>query len=383
MAADPDLRTVIMDPRSGFHELLETFGVEAEKVTIGGKKSLNILDIHQISERTSTKFPDMDPYTEKLETLMDVFHVFLDDTDNWDIKRAVLWKALQLAYKSKGITRKIGTHSETPPIMSDVRDKLADLADDPREHSGDDRMSEQEVSDWKQAASGLRTALHPFEPDGTLGHLGQQTEIDGLEPDSDTRLILLDLQQYEGGGKLPLMMKIIFDKVYQAAKALPKLNLIVDEAHHLLQNPEALDWLETAFRFSRHFKLSINLLTHSAEEFFVDPNSEEDKPNPKAKLIADMCTILVMLRTPGLSVDHGEMLGLTPKQTAFVRNCQAGDRDLGYSHALLSVEGQGTVPMKVEAISDTEMDAVDPPDPDPGDPDGSDELDDFEREIFA
>ena len=152
---------------------------------------------------------------------------------------------------------------------------------------------------------------------------------------------------------MPLTMKLLFDAIYERAKAPGRMIAAFDEVHHIMQNPGGLEWLERSVRYSRHFLLSLTLISQTAEEFFE---------HSKAKTIADNCPIKWLFRTTGLDVENGEKLGLSERQTQFVREgAQPGDRGRGYSTSLLSVDDLGTVPVRVEAINDAEIEAIDPP----------------------
>ena len=154
----------------------------------------------------------------------------------------------------------------------------------------------------------------------------------------------------------------MFDAIYERGKAPGRMIAAFDEVHKLLQTPGGLEWLSRAIRYSRHFLLSLVLISQTADEFFED---EEGNPNPQAKVIADNCPIKWLFRTTGLTDEHGEQLGLSPREIRFVRQATPGDRKRGWSHSLLSVDDLGTAPVRVEAINDVEENAIDPPEPTP------------------
>ena len=236
---------------------------------------------------------------------------------------------------------------------------LARYARDATEALGED-ASEREREKWADTAAELRMAMQPFREGGRYQHLNQPTDI-GLGRNSDKRVILLDIQQSEASGNMPLTMKLLFDAIYERAKGPGRMIAAFDEAHHFLQNAGGLDWLERGTRYSRHFLLSFILISQTADEFFA---------HEKAKTIADNCPIKWLFRTTGLDDEHGEMLGLTLRQSRFVRQATPGDRDRGWSHSLLSVDDLGTVPIRVEALEGEEP-VIDPA---PAQADGGDEV---------
>lgn len=338
---------MFVDPRGGFRGIVDAFGDDAESVTVGGKVGINPLQIEPTPRDVLDRVPDLDPLGQKIESVMDVFESLHDGMT--PMQRSVKSRAITDAYAYAGITRDPSTHGRDSPLLGDVDDVLGEYAKHPERVLGED-PSEREIEQWAQTAADLRMAMHPFSKGGRYEHLNQPTEI-GLGRNSDKRVILLDIQQSEASGNMPLTMKLLFDAIYERAKGPGKLMAVFDEAHHFLQNPGGLDWLERGTRYSRHFDLSLSLISQTADEFFV---------HPKAKTIADNCQMKWLFKTTGLTDEHAEMLGISERQAKFVRDATPGDRVRGYSHSLLSVDDLGTAPVRVESISERELDVVDP-----------------------
>jgi hypothetical protein len=369
LVRDRDVSAVIVDPRGGFRSLVDAFGIEAETVTVGGNVGINPLQISPTPDDVLDARPDMDPLGERMESAMGFFETAYAEGDSSGLsaqERAVLAEAMTDAYNQAGITREPQTHRRKSPLISDVDRALGRYARDPTTALGDDR-SDRELDNWAEMAADLRVALQPFREGGRYQHLNQPTDI-GLGRNSDKRVILLDIQQSEASGNMPLTMKLLFDAIYERAKGPDRMIAAFDEAHHIMQNPGGLDWLERSVRYSRHFDLSLTLISQTADEFFA---------HEKAKTIADNCPIKWLFRTTGLDDNHGEALGLTSRQNRFVRQATPGDRDRGWSHSLLSVDDLGTVPIRVEALEGEES-VIDPA---PAQANGGDEVAEATSEI--
>jgi type IV secretory pathway VirB4 component len=196
--------------------------------------------------------------------------------------------------------------------------------------------------------------LQPFRGNGQYSHLNGRTSVD-----LDNRLTLLSLEQSEESETLPFEMTLLFDLLYEYNKRPGRTINAIDEAHQLLQNPASLNWLERSLRYSGHFDASFAMLTQSAEDFLV---------NPAARTIASNCSIKVYFRDKGMTTDHGDYLGLSPREVRFVNQATPGDRARGYSQCLLDVDGHGTRPLRVEGLP-SELEIIDP-------------LDDDEREAL-
>jgi type IV secretory pathway VirB4 component len=327
LARDRDISGVIVDPRGGFRELIEAFGLDAEAVTVGGDRGINPLQIEPTPAGVLENHPDMDPLGERIESVLAFFealHAESDAGSGLDAgDRAVLDRAISQTYNDAGITKDPATHSRDSPLPEDVDRILGEYASDPATALGED-ASDREREKWADRAAELRMAMQPFRDGGRYDHLNQPTNI-GLG-EGGSRIVLLDTNQSEDSDAMPLTLKLLFDAIYERAKGPGRMIAAFDEVHKLLQTPGGLDWLSRAVRYSRHFLLSLVLISQTADEFFED---EDGNPNPKAKVIADNCPVKWLFRTTGLTDEHGEKLGLSDREIRFVRQATPGDRKRG------------------------------------------------------
>jgi hypothetical protein len=373
LARDRDISGVIVDPRGDFRELIDAFGLDAEAVTVGGERGINPLQIEPTPQDVLDERPDMDPLAEKIESVLGTFealHAESNETSDLDAAdRAILSSAIKQAYADAGITKDPATHARDSPLPEDVDAVLGEYASDATTALGED-ASDRELDKWADRAAELRIAMRPFRDGGRYDHLNQPTNI-GLGRDG-SRIVLLDTQQSEGSDGMPVTQKVFFDAIFQQGKSPGRVIAAFDEVHKLLQIPGGLKWLSRAVRYSRHFLLSLVLISQTADEFFED---EDGNPNPQAKVIADNCPIKWLFRTTGLTTEHGHKLGLSDREIKFVKQATPGDRKRGWSHSYLTVDDLGTAPIRVEAINDTEEHAIDPPEPTSDGESGGEESD--------
>jgi hypothetical protein len=373
LARDRDISSVIVDPRGDFRELIDVFDLDAESVTVGGERGINPLQIEPTPQDVLEERPDMDPLAEKIEGVLGTFealHAESDETSDLDAAdRAILSSAIKQAYAGAAITKDPTTHARDSPLPEDVDAVLGEYASDATTALGED-ASDRELDKWADRAAELRIAMRPFRDGGRYDHLNQPTNI-GLGRDG-SRIVLLDTQQSEGSDGMPVTQKVFFDAIFQQGKSPGRVIAAFDEVHKLLQIPGGLKWLSRAVRYSRHFLLSLGLISQTADEFFED---EDGNPNPQAKVIADNCPIKWLFRTTGLTTEHGHKLGLSDREIKFVKQATPGDRKRGWSHSYLTVDDLGTAPIRVEAINDTEEHAIDPPEPTSDGESGGEESD--------
>jgi hypothetical protein len=264
----------------------------------------------------------------------------LNEADEW-LEQAVTPDAYAEASAASG-TATAATDGGTP----------AD-SDTPGSHAWMDENAEFEIpdqtaEDWKHHASGLKIALQPFRPGGTLGHLGQPTDIDI----TDSNVTYLDFQASDTETEMSLMTKVLFNAIYERAKTTDKrVVLPIDEAWRLIKNSESLTWLEQGTRFSRHHDLSIQFITQTLDEFYEREGAKFILDNSATKILHNL--------DGGLTNEQANHLDLTDREANYVNNATMGETGAGYSQALLMVKEEGKYPLRVEALPE-EIPLIDP-----------------------
>lgn len=341
----PDVDVVMLDPLEGFVGVNKALG--GNRIVVGGNVGINPLEIHETPAHILEQAGDgLDPYSAKLKDVMAFFETFFamrgDNLD--DERRGVLEKAVQKAYADKGITRDPDTHGRDSPTLDDVMNNLEEMAQSPEKFTRSE--AEQEMDRISQFASDLLVGMQPFSEGGEFENLTKDTEIDI----TDSRISYLDLQQQEGSGGTGLMMQLLFNTVYERAKQTEnKMIFVIDEARYIMKDAASLEFLEQAVRHSRHYDLSIQFVTQTVDEFFAQDEAEA---------IANNCALVQLNRVAGLDDETAiNKLGLNRKQADYVRNATPGDKERGYSEALLGVEGDW-YPIHIKA-SEAEAKVVD------------------------
>lgn len=339
-AAYDDVIVFILDPLQGYRNIVQH--LDGEHVLVGGDQGLNPLEI-RAPEDPNELDADADPLGQKMESVLNFFRTFLELNDkqlNNDEFEAISF-AVHQAYRNQGITPDPATHNNPSPTVQDVRDILADMAENPAEFAETD--SEKEVDLWRNRASSALAKLQEFKEGRELHHLARETELNIFDDD----VVYLDLSRQEGTGGLGLMMQVLFEQVYQRAKETDKKVLFcIDEAHYIMKDSESLDFLVQAIRHSRHYDLGVNFITQTAREFLV---------NDKAETIADNCIIKLFHKTEGLDAEAGYELGLDDPTIQYVRQAKEGSKERGYSEALLGVDGNF---MPIQVHPEGELEAM-------------------------
>ena len=343
---DPDTIIIMLDPLQGFAGVNDA--LDGERITVGGTRGLNPLEIQPTPPEILDSVPDLDPWAEQLSRTMTFFETFFEvvATNPLADRKQTLRRGLQEAYDRKGITRDPATHSRSSPTVDDVISVLESLLAEPASFG---YATEGEQATVRDDAQALLKDLRPsFREGGDLANLARETEFD-----LDSPAVYLDLHQEEGArgrGETSLMMQVLFNAVYERAKQTDKkVVFAIDEAHYLMNDATSLSFLETAVRHSRHYDLSLHFITQTGGEFAL---------TPETRTIASLCSMTVIHRVNEEAEKLAEWFDLSEREVNWVRTAKAGNEEDGYSEALLGIDEEGWFPLRVRA-SEYEVSAID------------------------
>ncbi|WP_435180958.1 VirB4 family type IV secretion system protein [Halorussus sp. AFM4] len=331
VAKKEDTMLIILDPLEGFVGVSKALG--AERITIGGSRGLNPLEIRQPPEHLQeSAAADQDPLSSKIKDVMSFFDNFAHNQGlELGAARTQLNSAVKEAYTERGITHDVETHGKESPTILDVVDILEDMADNPGEYTV---RTDEEIETVREHATTLISYLRPF-VDGQYENLARPSEFDLRGED----VVYLDLSQQEGsGGGSGLMMQLMFSLVYERAKETEK-NVIfaIDEARYLMREAKSLEFLGQRVRHSRHYDTSIRFITQNIRDFF---------DHEEAESIINNSFIKVLHRTEEIE-DWQDTFDLNDAQVGFVKGARTGEG--GYSEALVEIDSQW-YPMQVYSL---------------------------------
>lgn len=339
-----DLVIFMLDPLRGFQPVSRL--LDGAEILVGGNFNLNPMRIKKTPEEILERVPDIDPYGENKQNLLDFFDMYFNIQDReLGESRDVLSMAIDETYERAGITPNVETHDKQSPTISALIDVIAEMTTDTEQFAQAD--SEALIDDIEHHAARLLRAFNQFEDGGQYDNLARQSNLD-LETED---VVYFNLSQQEGSGQIGLMMHLLLSDVYERAKQTDaKTMFCIDEAHYIMSDAKSLDFLEQAVRHSRHYNLSINFITQTLEEFFSHEQSAA---------IVQQCSIKRIHRLDsGLTDEITETLNLNPAHVNFVQNAQPGSEDTGYSEALVGVDEHGYVPTRIYP-SEFELNAID------------------------
>jgi hypothetical protein len=348
-AAYRDFQQFIVDPLGDFDGVANC--LDGEMFVINGTESINPMEIKETPpEAIEESGGQINPWSRKKEELKWFFTTFFqqmggENTSLNNKELAMLDTAITQTYNKKGITEDIATHHKESPTIMDLIETLEDMVENTTNYTNTD--VERERQQREEIAVSLLLSFDPFREGGEFHNLAQSTDIDI----TGERTVYLDLSQIdENSDDLGVMMKLLFMKIYQEAKNTDnKVALTIDEAHKVMRDSDVTSGLEEMFRHSRHFDLSINLISQTPEEFY---SSET------VQAISKQCTIRRFHRVQNIDEEVAkDILELNDQEINYIQNCEMGKGKKDFSQALLKIgdENDRSIPLRIYGTRDEQI----------------------------
>lgn len=343
----PDFKTWVLDPKSDFRDLAEKIG--GEVIEFGGDTKVNPFDLKAGAVHNPEK-----AWQNKMRMLLGMFRTYFGDEWSREFEGALL-RIIRLAYYKYGITPDTDTHHKVPPIMQDVMDISYRIANrqaplnhielERGAHPNQDeiwkrmkeeqqRMGEQDI----RFAEILYNSLETFRSGGLNSNLNGRTNVD-----FDSTLVVFDMSEFADSNEAPLMMYVLLDLVYQhCSRSKNDDMLVADEAHYILNNRDALEFLNIFVRHHRHSNTRISLLSQTCSEFIVDKG--DDDLRREIYKTADIKRIFYHKNLNEETIDFHD---LTTSEQNFITRAQQGNAG-DYSECLMEITGAGKIPCEVD-----------------------------------
>jgi type IV secretory pathway VirB4 component len=364
--------SIVVDPRNAFGDLCNAF--DGDRIVVGGDTRFNPLEITETPQRLTDEVEDLNPYSDKRRSFIGFAQTFFSESESEKglstLELNILREAFDETMARAGIyPTQLTTHSKPSPTIPDLKAVLWEIEQDV-EGFLDREETDRTIENWEQAANRIRSAFEPFRPPVPCNE-HKPAPIDDRNPDpeeyveqdcsdckmggaysnlalpskfsiANSKFVYVDVQQTENDRTSPLMMKLVWDAIYNRVKESEHpVYTIIDEFHRILNNEGDLDWLENEYRHARHFDNAITVMSQSAADFFG---------HEKAERIVEMSANSLAFRTENMSDEHGEKLGFNSHEVYWINNCQAGDSDKGWANAILKAGDNDPIPLTVQAL---------------------------------
>jgi len=339
---NPDYPVWALDPQGDFRSLAEEIG--GQIISFGGDTKINPLEIKETAIKHVA-----DPYRDKVRTVLGMYRTHFGDEWNQTLE-AVLTRIIRLAYLKYGITVNSETHHKTPPIIQDHANIAREIAD---KNAPLDFMTlepgatknQEEV--WNEIATIQRRmsardaevaryifdSLESFHRGGVNANLNGRTNVDFDEP-----FVVFDMTMFADTNQAPLMMFVLLDLIYQhCSRSKEKDAVVCDEAHYLLNNDDALRFLNLFARHHRHSRTHISLLTQTASEFLVDKGDEDLRSE-----IYGTADVKRLFHHRNLSEEVIDQHDLTTAEKNYITSARQGEKS-DSSQCLMEITGAGKI----------------------------------------
>jgi conjugal transfer ATP-binding protein TraC len=225
-------RVMVIDPQGEYNSLVSACKGQRIELSKDSETIINPMDLMGHS------------YIEKRLSLMDLMKIMLGDLS--DIQKAFLDKAINIAYKKKGITEREDTWNNQPPILGDLHKALRSL--------------EKSVSRLeKTTINSLANRLDMY-VGGVFGFMNRKTNID-----FDNKFVSFDIGNLPSQVK-PSIMFLVLDYIYMKMRSnKEKKILLIDEAWSLLSRAEDAGHIFEIVKTCRKFNLGLLLINQEVE----------------------------------------------------------------------------------------------------------------------
>ncbi len=352
-----DLMTIIIDPLQEYANLATVH--DGERLVVGGDTGINPFHIEATPEEKLATIGKGAPYKHWLEGCMDFVEMYYADEGLDFAEKKGIWRmAIREAAERYGIEDDPTTHSAdyrceqgysgdcpTPMDAIEIIDEMTENPEEWVRSKPGQEPSERKVDEREKTAVDIvNNDIQPFLPGGEYEHFTKQTNID-LE---DSTFFYVDMQQQEASTSIGLTMQVVYDLFYEMVKTIDIPSVIfMDEFHYMLRDSLAQKSLNQKFRHGRHWDLSLGVATQSFKDFFGEDADGNTHLTDNAQVLFENMPTQIF-HQEDMSDEWAEEIGLTSDEARFIRNAEPGNRELGYSTALLRVSDKGTYPLKVK-----------------------------------
>lgn len=361
---------VVIEPLGNWRGVIESARVDtpdelqAEHIVVGGDQGLNPMEIKETPERIlRAEGEGFDPLGERKSDVIRFVQNFLSLRGmELDEQRELLENAVDEAYAEAGITSDPNTHDRESPTLLDLIRRIALRVQHPEEFI---TVSKSEADSIKENALWLLRRLSVFIPDDAdidlpdteadeenenlsdevqdaidIGDSEQEKRYTNFAQESTIDLhgsdiVYLDLARTENSmdDKAILTLQTLISQVYELCKTVEeKVVIPMDEFHYLLDEDRMdLGFMDLLFRHMRHHDIFPWIMTQGLEEF---------TEHPEGKSILDMLTVKQFHAIRQLDEDWADELDMDDEVLEAVKDLQAGSEEVGYSPAVVDIEGE-------------------------------------------
>lgn len=226
---------IIIDPENEYKTLCDAVGGDYINFAFNSPSRINPFDLSNLTE-----FSEENELSLKIQSLHSLFKVVMGELS--PTEDAILDRALNQAYRMKGITPDPATQKKTPPLMEDLYKALVGM-EEPQSRSMADRIEK-------------------FVKGSFAGVIDQPSNVTLKNP-----FTVFSVRDLEDTIK-PIAIFIILDYIWtKMRRDMKKRLLIVDEAWYLMRHPDSAAFLFGIAKRARKYFLGLTTITQDVEDF--------------------------------------------------------------------------------------------------------------------
>ncbi|HKM20081.1 MAG TPA: DUF87 domain-containing protein [Candidatus Dojkabacteria bacterium] len=226
----------------------------------------------------------------KMLSLLGFFKVLFGGITN--IEESILDRALNLAYREKGITLDPDTQTKEPPMLEDLYKVLKGMAE--------------------TEAHGLARRMEKYIIGSGAGVFNEATNFEINNP--FTVFSIRDLQEELKPLAMYLMLDFIWTKIRKDKK---RRLLIVDEAWYMMQDPESAKFMYSIAKRARKYYLGLSTITQDVADFLN---------NDMGRAIITNSSMQILMRQSPTAVELLQaVFNLSDGEKSFLLNCDTGE----------------------------------------------------------
>jgi type IV secretory pathway VirB4 component len=226
---------IVIDPENEYKTLCDAVGGDYINFSYNSQNRINPFDLSIL-----TQYSEENELNLKIQSLFSMFKVIMGTLS--PTEEALLDRAINQAYKMKGVTFDPATQKRPPPLMEDLYKSFIGMEE--------------------PLAISLADRIERFVKGSFTGIIDQPSNIQ-----IKNQFTVFSVRDLEDSLK-PIAIFLILDYIWtKMRRDLKKRILVVDEAWYLMRYPDSANFLYGVAKRARKYFLGLTTITQDVEDF--------------------------------------------------------------------------------------------------------------------
>jgi conjugal transfer ATP-binding protein TraC len=226
---------IVIDPENEYKTLCDAVGGDYINFSYNSQNRINPFDLSLL-----TQYSEENELNLKIQSLFSMFKVIMGSLS--PTEEALLDRAINLAYRMKGITPDPATQKKNPPLMEDLYKSFIGMEE--------------------PLAISMADRIERFVKGSFTGIVDQPSNVQ-----IKNQFTVFSVRDLEDSLK-PIAIFLILDYIWtKMRRDLKKRILVVDEAWYLMRYPDSANFLYGVAKRARKYFLGLTTITQDVEDF--------------------------------------------------------------------------------------------------------------------